>query len=309
VYINLVGAAVLPLPLQEFQPWRLLALFAAMPIALACFGWLLIDESPTWLQEAGREDEAISVLYRIAQRSGVALRPFELTSLARTQKPSPVEPLQQPYRYRTLFFSAVWFLGLFGYFGASLGDTKIFSSVPGRTNYGLILFSACGEFLAVVIMQFVGKRSVCLSMVVAFTAGGVAVYGELLDISPDVLAIVVFVGRAGVMAACCGYWAATPLAFPSRIRCTAMSYASFCGRLGGLLATLVAAFSLNVQVMAFGSANLVAAVLVFAFRWNLQPHEDCGVATGKLPEGVSPRDASGTIFSKNTKAQALLSGV
>jgi len=236
----------------------------------------------------------------------MALRHFELVSPARVRKPSPLEPLWQPHGCRTLFFSAVWCLGLFGYFGASLADTKIFSSVPGRTNYGLILFSACGEFLAVVIMQFVGERSVCLSMVAAFAASSAAIYGELASVSADLLACIVFVGRAGVMAAVCGYWGATPLAFPSRIRCTALSYVSFCGRIGGLLATLVAAFSLSGQVMAFGSANLVAAILVFACRRLLQPHEDCAVANGQLPEGTSPRHASETIISGNTKAQALL---
>merc|ERR1712046_85421 len=109
---------VLPADFGSYDPWRVLTLIAAFPILLACIGYFWVEESPLWLQEMGRDEEAFEVLKRIARvngkdLSGMALMPY---SKEEHQVASLRELVRPGFRRRTLMLATIWSFGLFGYY-------------------------------------------------------------------------------------------------------------------------------------------------------------------------------------------------
>lgn len=275
IYANLVAALVLPRDFESVEPWRILTVACALPIMLCIIGFFFIKESPSWLQEQGRDTDTLVVLSRIARSSQVDISGYTLQPHNHEETPALCDVLKKPYGKRTVVLSMIVLLGCMGYYGASLTDPVIFDTSKG-TNYGLIFFTACGEVLGVVAMSLVTwKVDLLNSLPVFFMLAGLFIFSILLEnmMPKVVLAIIVFITRALVMSCSCGYYLAAPKAYPTYIRGSGHSFVNIFGRMGGLLATVAEVLEINVQLGMYGVANLLCAIITFAFRGTLQARE------------------------------------
>lgn len=216
LFINVAASITLRLELHSFEPWRLLCIVAAVPVLLAALGFFVMEESPLWLHAVGRNEEALAVLGRIARKNGRSLEGVELRPNNHLQgHPSMLEVVRQPYRVRTAVYAAIWLLGLLGYYGASLADPFIFEEAAGEVNYGLVVFSACGEFVGIFLFQIISKRQVYLwTTSMSFAASAIFVFLIFLKfalVPASLLGVIVFFARAGVMANTVGFYRDTQL--------------------------------------------------------------------------------------------------
>jgi MFS family permease len=108
----LVGVVVLSL-LPEIESWRLMLGFGVVPALIIIFLRRKVPESPRWLAQNGREEEAVEVAERLVGR------PVEVTDEDRKRSvpvPDGFKALFQPalferdMRRRTIFTAGPWFL-------------------------------------------------------------------------------------------------------------------------------------------------------------------------------------------------------
>lgn len=261
LYSNGLAALVI-----EPLGWRVYLLFSALPILLACMGYFFLEESPMWLLDRGYDYEAWQVLQRISRINGKDLSNMALVSYAREADPSCRELLVPSLRRSLLSLSIIWWLGLFGYYGASLGSGLIFSS-SGSFDYGELIFSSMGEIAGVTVAMCLAWRVseitiqpwfylvstlACLAVLIAHALKGPAL----------LLGALAFILRAGSMGAISVTWVLTPTAFPTHVRCTAHSILYTAGSLGPVCATLWPGTTpLAVIMGSYAGANLVCAIV------------------------------------------------
>ena len=97
-----------------------------------------------WLLDRGYDYEAWQVLERMALINGKQLEDMALVSYHHEASASCSDLLA--HRGALVSLGLIWCLGLFGYYGASLGSALIFGSA---SDYGELLFAALGEIVGV----------------------------------------------------------------------------------------------------------------------------------------------------------------
>eukprot|EP00747_Dinoflagellata_sp_TGD_P031067 gnl/TRDRNA2_/TRDRNA2_135048_c0_seq2.p1 gnl/TRDRNA2_/TRDRNA2_135048_c0~~gnl/TRDRNA2_/TRDRNA2_135048_c0_seq2.p1 ORF type:complete len:543 (-),score=79.65 gnl/TRDRNA2_/TRDRNA2_135048_c0_seq2:55-1683(-) len=294
LYINGLAAVVLQAP---WGGWRSLVLLSCVPLVLACLGyfvldesptWLLscvplvlaclgyfvLDESPTWLLDVGREAEALAVVQKAAAYNGkdlgdaIALVPYE-----RESEPSFRDLFSPELRRRTISLSLIWALGLFGFYGASLANPYIFGASnngasESSIDYGEVLFASSGEFVGVTLAlvaawKLGGAHTAMALMYVIATLGCVSILFAKM-VPTIVLGLLAFVLRIGVMGGNSCAWVVTPPAFPTRVRSTAHGMLNGAGRIGAVLATLWPdGTPLATIMLAYAAANALCGVIAF----------------------------------------------
>lgn len=267
LFVTGLASVVLP---AEWGGWRIFVLLSASPVLLVSCAFCVVDESPAWLQDVGCNDEALEVLQRAARANGEDISGISLLPYEREEAPSMRECFSPSLRRRTLSLSAIWLLGLFGYYGASLANRFIFDS-GGAINYGQVLFASSGEVAGVVLnlvlSPYLGAMTVLGICYVIATLGSLGILlTSLLPIAaPTVLvACCAFVLRLGAMGGSSAVWVVTPAAYPTYVRTTAHSLLFGAGRIGGLLATLWPDTTPVAIIMgAYAGANFVCSIIGF----------------------------------------------
>ncbi|CAK9031795.1 unnamed protein product [Durusdinium trenchii] len=261
LYSNGLAALVI-----ESCGWRIYLLLSALPIFLACIGYFFLEESPMWLLDRGYDYEAWQVLQRIGHINRKDLSGMALVSYAREADPSCKELLVPSLRRSLVSLGIIWWLGLFGYYGASLGSGLIFET-SGSFDYGEIIFASLGEILGVTmgmcmswqipvtVLQpwyYLVSTLACIAVLVAHALKGSAL----------LLGVFAFILRAASMGAISITWVLTPTAFPTHVRSTAHSILYAAGSLGPVCATLWPKNTQLAVIMgSYGAANLVCAIV------------------------------------------------
>ena len=164
---------------------------------------------------------------------------------------------------------AIWSLGLFGYYGASMASGFLFAS-GGAMDYTEVLFTSSGEIVGTTVVLLASWRLSAATLqpwcylVSGLGCAGVLV-AKLASTPPALIAILAFVVRAGSMGGvavtclvcpCASLglclcskkfirsqsvmlllrWVLTPAAFPTHVRSTAHSVLYAWGSAGSLLA-------------------------------------------------------------------------
>jgi len=247
--------------------WRIYLLLSALPILLACMGYFFLEESPMWLLDRGYDYEAWQVLQRMGQINGKDLSNMALVSYAREEDPSCKELLVPSLRRSLLSLGIIWWFGLFGYYGASLGSALIFADSGSSMNYGELVFSCLGEIFGVTLAMCLAWRISVHTLQPWFylfsTLACVAVViAHILKAPALLLGTFAFILRAASMGAISITWVLTPTAFPTHVRSTAHSILYAAGSLGPVCASLWPEdTSLTVIMASYGAANLVCAIL------------------------------------------------
>lgn len=271
LFVNGLAAVVIPADFGGVASWRIFVLLSAAPILLVCIGGFIVDESPTWLQDVGCNDEALEIVQKVARTNGKDITGVRLMPYEREEEPSMTVLFTANLRRRTLSLSAIWLLGLFGYYGAALANSFIFDDFnEDKINYGELLFASSGEIVGVIVsMIMVRYMSGMWVLGICYEIAAVACVGILITASfptdavpKAIVACLAFVLRLGCMGGSSAVWVVTPPAYPTYVRSTAHSMLFGAGRIGGLLATAVPADTPVMVVMGvYAVANCVCGVI------------------------------------------------
>jgi sugar porter (SP) family MFS transporter len=217
--------------------WRWMFGLTAVPSGLFLLGMMFMPESPRWLAEQGRAEEARPTLARIG---GPAYAQAELAAIAEAQAQESSEPVQ----WRELFspkLRRVLVLGLtLAVFQQWCGINVIF-------NYAQEIFHAAGYDLASVLKNIAwtgsvnlvftlgafrlvdsrGRRPLMLfgagALLVIYTAMGACYHWQVLGL-PTLLLVLAAIGSYAISLAPVT-WVVISEIFPNRIRGRAMSVA------------------------------------------------------------------------------------
>lgn len=253
--LGFVAAGALSYFLLPVIGWRDIFLVLAVPAIFVLVIRFFIPESPRWLEQAGRDDEADVVLRRIEDKVRASLgrqalpEPVRLPRLADTPGTffSALARIWSPlYRQRTMMIWSVWFFALLGFYGLTSWLSALLQQsgfAVTQSVYYTVLISLGGIpgfLMAAWLVERWGRKPVC---VITLLGGGVMafLYGQSA----------VFGGNVGLLIGSgllmqfflFGMWAVlytyTPELYPTSARATGSGFASAVGRIGSLLGPLV----------------------------------------------------------------------
>ncbi|OQR94167.1 transporter [Achlya hypogyna] len=277
--VGIAFVAILAWVVIEPLGWRWLTGLCATPLVgvLASFHWM--PESPKWLCDQNRFDEALAVLATTAAINGteldsaLKLRQMESTKYNKHRGASELcGPLLR--RASTMLFS-IWFGFGFGYYGIILLFPRLFAKADDEQfNYPSIFLAAVAEvagvFFTIAIVDRWGRR---LTQIVLYGVSALAVLLSAFDLALPLLTLFAMVGRAAIMGASSTTWLATPEAFPTHVRTTGHGIASAMARVGGFVTPFVAdAHGLTVRTICGIYAAAIALTTLAAY--GLPPDPD-----------------------------------
>ncbi len=251
-----------------------------------------MPESPRWLAERGRFDEADAVMrhmeIEVERHSGRPLPPpaaFEVPQHVEHSS-SLATVFSREYAQRTTMAFGMWFFALIGFFGLN-SWIAILLREHGFTILGSVGFVTLittggipGFFTAAWMLERVGRKPTTALFLLA-SAAAAWLYGSSTD--QTLLFASGFVMQFFMFGMWSCLYAYTPELYPTRARSTGAGLASAAGRLGAILGPVVVPMLVRLggQAAAFevGAAGFaIAAMLVLVL----------GVETrGKVLEMVS----------------------
>ena len=255
--------------------WRSLFLVGAVPALLVFFVRMIIPESPRFLLQKGREDEArksiswLAVEQPLPPRIGVAAAAAD-QGVAKVTIGTLFTPL---YRRRTLMLWLLWFSWSFSYFGVLLWLPSLLvqhRGVPGAQVFsymmGFLITGMCGRAAISILVDSWGRKNSIalvgvLSTITLLVFSQQAGYNKLMAFGY----LFAFFHDAG-LSAIAPY---TPELYPTRARATGVGYANGAGRIASILSPIVVGFLVPVGLtyvfVILATGYLVAAIVVLSF--------------------------------------------
>jgi putative MFS transporter len=190
--LGFVAAGVLSYFLLPVIGWRDIFLVLAVPAVFVLVIRFFIPESPRWLEQAGRGDEADAVLKRIEDKVRASLgtrdlpEPIRLPRLATVPGNffSALAQIWSPlYRQRTVMIWSVWFFALLGFYGLTSWLSALLQqsgfAVTQSVYYTVVisLGGIPGFLMAAWLVERWGRKPVCI---ITLLGGGVMafLYGQ-----------------------------------------------------------------------------------------------------------------------------------
>jgi MFS transporter, putative metabolite:H+ symporter len=256
--------------------WRALFLIGAAPAALVLVVRVLIPESPRFLLDRGRIDEARRAMSWLALGRPLPDHPAPARSAPEASLASvTIGTLFSPlYRRRTIMIWLVWFGWGFSYFGVLLwlpsllvqhrgvAGADVFTFVMGFMVAGIV-----GRIVVSFLVERWGRKTTIgvfgIASAVALIAFGqqtsyanLVVFGYLFAFFHD-----------GGLSAIAPY---TPELYPTRSRATGVGYANGAGRIASILSPIAVGFlvpfGLTLVFALLAAGYLLAAVVVLSFN-------------------------------------------
>ncbi|HVX67539.1 MAG TPA: sugar porter family MFS transporter [Bryobacteraceae bacterium] len=263
--------------------WRWMFLTAAVPSILFFFALLFVPESPRWLVEFGRGEEAVATLARVSGARQAQVQLAEIQN-AIAQEGGSIRELLRPGLRTALVIGIV------------LAILQQITGINTVLFYGSIIFkdhAASGQSSALFANVFVGTVNFLSTIVslwiidrvgrkalLMFSAAGMALaeiaLGCAFLMSPPpanlILGIILFCAASFAVGLGPGVWIVIAELFPTRIRGRAMSIATV--SLWAACVALTATFLSLVRALgASGAFWLYSAMCVtmFLFVWRVVP--------------------------------------
>lgn len=269
-----VGAWVVP----EIG-WRWLFVIGAIPVLLV-FPLSRLPESPRWLANKGRPDEAdaalASIEKEIEKSTGQALPAPQNVSLTRERPPSLADLFGPLYLRRTLTSWVIWSAAYFCTYGLLVWLPSIYRSV-----FHLSVGDALTYSIATQAFGLLGSVACALSIDLTMrrTAFSVAFLGAAASflwiwfVNPTSALTLMFAGSIAnffVAYIAIGVYLYTPEIYPTRSRALGLSASAFWARTAGFLApnlvgASIASWGLGSAFLAFAIATSIAAVVAWIF--------------------------------------------
>ncbi|MDN5325436.1 MAG: transporter, putative metabolite:H+ symporter [Moorella sp. (in: firmicutes)] len=245
--------------------WRLAFFIGALPALYAAVLRRALPESPRYLEKIGKESEARAIVESIERSCGVDPGKVATSPAAATAETSVkatfADLWSSRYARRTLCLWILWFGINFSYYGIvtwlpSLMVGKGFAIIKSF-EYVLImtLGQVPGYFSAAYLVEKIGRKATLVSYLIL---SGVAAYMFSLSTTTSQiiwwgLAVYFFnLGAWGVL------YAYTPEMYPTAIRATGSGWASFCGRIGAILAPVI----VGQMIVVMGQAKAYPLIFV-----------------------------------------------
>ena len=280
-------------PIQPFgiDGWRWVVAIGSLG---ALFVWFLrrgVPESPRWLIQHGRLDEAEAVTRRLergvqADLGAVPLPVPAPHAIDRVEAAGRfAEIWQPPYRTRTIMLMVFQFFQTFGFYGFSAWVPTLIAQQLGINLSGSLLYSfiiaIAAPFGPLLAMSFADRFERKWQLVGA--AIGVGVFGMLFAFQTTIGLLIVF----GVLITLCnnilsntfhGYQ--TEL-FPTRVRARAVGFTYSFSRISTVFASFIIAWFLGnfgtkgvFGLIAFAMLMVVLSIGIFGPRTNDRELED-----------------------------------
>ncbi len=277
--LGFIAAGLLSLTLLSFFSWRSVFLAQAVPALFLLVIRAIVPESPRWLADRGRFEDANRVMTAIEAKVSAHLgdralpEPEPLPAQSRNERRFSFMELWQPtYASRTVMIWLTWFFALLGFYGlttwlGALLQQSGFSVT--KSVYYTVLISLAGVpgfITSAVLVERWGRKPTAVLMLL-----GSAVAAYLYGHSPSFNWLIAF----GLLMQffLFGMWsvlyAYTPELYPTRARATGAGCASAVGRIGSLLGPYTIGIILpslgQGGVFALGAGSFVLAAAAVGF--------------------------------------------
>lgn len=294
IYINICAWVTL-----TQTEWRLFTALAAVPTLISSIaGYLCLPESPRWLMEQNREEEALVIVNNWAKSNHKNVR-FESLEKSSTEQHLNFMDLfkNRKLRYTTFFMSIIWFGFGIAYYSILLLLPRIFEeerekgSKKGTTFDFADLattagFEILGVMLGIVMIEKPGR--VCTQFVF-YTIGAVSAFLlSFRTLSKLILTAIASVGRLAEMAACCATYVHTPELFPTSLRGQAHAGLNLVSKVGAA----VAPFILSKNFTQIQAGSIVASVSLLAGFSALFLRETAGMDLSEIDDELSDNSSS-----------------
>ncbi|NMA68992.1 MAG: MFS transporter [Desulfitobacterium sp.] len=243
----LLAAVISYLVIPKFG-WNIAFFIGALPALYIFYLWKFIPESPRFLEEQGRIEEAVAVYHRIVGEDGkedelnIDLLDGIKNEPKKIKNATVAELFSKKFLRRTVFLWLLWFGIVFSYYGIFTWLPSILAiqgfSLTKSFSYVIVMTVAQipGYFTAALLVDRIGRKPT-LAIFVLGTALSAYFFGQ----GGSVAMILAFgslmsffnLGAWGIL------YTYTPELYPTRARGTGAGWAAGFGRIGGILAPAV----------------------------------------------------------------------
>lgn len=260
--------------------WRLLFVFGAIPVVVALIAYRTLPESPRWLAERGRFEEAGRLLDEMeadARQRGVVLAEPEVRAPADIKPTKFGELFSEAYRRRTALSWVTWFCGYFILYGFSTWLPTLYVRLGGLDTSDALGLTAIVSALYLIEIYVFALTVDRIGRKPWFVGGfALAVFGAAFGCVAILLGAtawpVLFVAGLlmglGISPVTAGLYLYTPELYPTRMRAWATATGSSLNRvasaIGPVLVGLLlgAGLGLGSVFAAFGVVALVGLVVM-----------------------------------------------
>jgi putative MFS transporter len=271
--VALIATFLVPITLLGYDGWRWVVGIGAIGAVLIWFIRIGLPESPRWLAQRGRQEEAAAIMQmmekRVRNETGHELpEPLLVTGETEVAKGSWMEIWQAPYLGRTVMMIAFNLLQTIGYYGfATWAPTLLLAqgiTVTKSLEYTFIIAIAnpIGPLLGMAVADRFERK-----WQVAWSAIAIAVFGLIFSQQTSAAGIIV----AGIPVTLANNWLSFSFhayqaeLYPTRIRAQAVGFVYSWSRFSSIFTGFViAALLANYGVTGVFVFIATAMVLVFA---------------------------------------------
>ncbi|AGB75502.1 MULTISPECIES: MFS transporter [Rhizobium] len=249
---------------QGGEPWRTIFFVTGLPALVGVVLRFYVPESPLYLNQQGKSEEARKVLQRVAATNGNVVEIAPLTPQV-PQRKSIAALLSPELRRRTIFLMLAWMLISVSYYG-------VFVYLPVRLageGFGfmrgqlfllvLAIAQLPGYALAAYGVEKWGRKPTLIGFLILSAIGTLGYgLGQSVEIviSATLLLSFALLGTWGAI------YAFTPEIYPTTLRASGMGLSGSVARFGGLLAPSIVA---PVMTSNFGLAlGVISGLLLLA---------------------------------------------
>ncbi|WP_421361385.1 MFS transporter [Agrobacterium rosae] len=249
---------------QGGEAWRTIFFVTGIPALIGILLRFYVPESPFYLNQQGRFEEARQVLQRVAKENG---RAMDISPLApqTPQRKSVGALFSTTLRRRTIFLMLAWVLisvsyyGVFVYLPIKLAADG-FGFVRGQVFLVILAIAQLpGYALAAYGVEKWGRKPTLIGFLLLSAVGTLAYgLGQTVEIAVAATLLLSFslLGTWGAI------YAFTPELYPTTLRASGMGMAGAVARFGGLLAPSIVA---PLMASNFGLAlGVISGLLVIA---------------------------------------------
>lgn len=266
--VGFIFAAVLSLWLMIDYGFRVLLAALCIPGFLFLWSFWWMPESFRFYAASGQTEKALKILCHIAKVNGTELPPGTLKVPLVKKRGKLVDIIRAGYCRMTLTLWVIWFVSIMMYYCSVYVTTEIFQryddnichetrsehtldctcKVFERKDYFDVIWASVGEFPGVIVTLLLidslgRKRSMYVFALVAIALQSL-LFLCLNRVGATILLMVIRCSLVGYSAIVYVY---TPEAYPTSVRAMGMGSAYFFGRIGMLLAPIVAEALFNVS--------------------------------------------------------------
>lgn len=262
------------IPLGE---WRMVLIAEGLPGLYLLWIRRKLPESARWYEIKGENEKAEAVVSKfeakVMEHTGKPLPPAaeaqEIVESTSTSLFSTLKSLWSGvFVKRTIMVWTLWFFYLFGYYGITTWVSALMVdkgfSITSSTMYTILISLGAipGFLLAAFLVEKWGRKATLVFYILG-AACTAYFYGTTVNFTPMILwGLAMQFFLFGVWSCLYAY---TPELYPTRMRSTGCGFASAIGRLGSLLAPIIAGFIVslngNLTIFTLGTIAFVIAIL------------------------------------------------